>query len=148
MKLGRGRGQFSLVFASFFGAAMIAAAFAYSNYRYSEYKFIDFSKSIFYTKTDIFNPTYDKFTVVVYSSNMQDFNTILGKITKENPIVVIDMFQQKRGEEGEVLYIGAGMNTLLQVIQRFNVYELPSAFRLKRFKGSNFKQDSLIEVIE
>jgi len=148
MTLGRGRGQFSLVFASFFGAAMIAAAFAYSNYRYSEYKFIDFSKSIFYTKQDIFNPTYDEFIVVVYSSNMQDFNTILGKISKDNPIVAIDMYQQKRGKEGDVLFIGSGMNTLLQVIQRFNIYELPSVFRLKRFKDSNFKQDSLIEVIE
>jgi hypothetical protein len=148
MTLGRGRGQFSLVFASFFGAAMIAAAFAYSNYRYSEYKFIDFSKSIFYTKQDIFNPKYDKFTVVIYSSNMQDFNTILDKISKDNPIVAIDMFQKKRGKEGEVLFIGSGMNTILQVVQRFNVYELPSAFRLKRFKGTNFKQDSLIEVVE
>ena len=115
---------------------------------FSEYKFIDFSKWIFYTKKDIFTPQYDKYTVVVYSSNMQDFNTILGKITKDNPILAIDMFQQKRGKKGEVLYINSGMNTLLQVIQRFNVYELPSAFSIKRFKNSNFKQDSLIEVIE
>ncbi len=143
-----GRGQFSLVFASFFGAALIAAAFAYSNYRFSEYKFIDFSKWIFYTKQDIFTPKYDEYTVIVYSSNMQDFNTILDKISKNNPILVIDMFQQKRGKEGEVLYIGGGMNTLLQVVQRFNIYEIPSAFRIKRFKGTNFKQDSLIEVIE
>ncbi|MDA7848242.1 hypothetical protein N8972_02005, partial [Sulfurospirillum sp.] len=62
MKLSRGRGQFSLVFASFFGAAMIAAAFAYSNYRYSEYKFLDFEKSIFYTKQDIFSPKHDTYT--------------------------------------------------------------------------------------
>ena len=146
--MNRGRGQFSLVFASFFGAALIAAAFAYSNYRFSEYKFIDFSKWIFYTKKDIFTPKYDEYTVVVYSSNMQDFNTILDKISKNNPILAIDMFQQKRGKEEQVLFIGSGMNTLLQVVQRFNIYELPSAFRLKRFKGSNFKQDSLIEVIE
>jgi hypothetical protein len=58
------------------------------------------------------------------------------------------MFQQKRGKEDEVLYIGTGMNTLLQVVQRFNIYELPSAFRIKRYKDSNFKQDSLVEVIE
>lgn len=148
MKLSRGRGQFSLVFASFFGAAMIAAAFAYSNYRFSEYKFIDFSKLIFYTKKDIFTPKHDIYTVVIFSSNMQKFNTLLDKISKDNPVLAIDIFQEKRGEKEKVLYIGAGMNTLLQVIQRFNVYELPSAFRIKRFKGTNFKQDSLIEVIE
>ncbi len=146
--MNRGRGQFSLVFASFFGAALIAAAFAYSNYRFSEYKFIDFSKWIFYTQKDIFTPQYDNYTVVVYSSNMQNFNTILGKISKDNPILAIDIFQQKRGKKGDVLYISSGMNTLLQVIQRFNVYEIPSAFRIKRFKNSNFKQDSLVEIIE
>ncbi len=148
MKLGRGRGQFFLVFASFFGAAMIATAFAYSNYRFSQYKFIDFSESIFYTKEDIFTPKDDLYTVVIYSSNMQSFNTILGKLSRDNPILAIDMFQQKRGQEGEVLYIWAGMNTILQVVQRFNVYELPTVLRIKRFEGSNFKQDSLIEVIE
>jgi len=148
MKLNRGGGSFSLVFASFFGAAMIAAAFAYSNYRYSEYKFIDFSKSIFYTKKDIFTPEQDVYTVVIYSSNMQDFNTILDKITKNNPILAIDISQQKRGKDGDVLFIWSGMNTLLKVVQRFNVYDVPSAFRIKRFKNSNFKQDSLIEVVE
>jgi len=148
MKINRGRGQFSLIFASFFGAAMIAAAFAYSNYRYSEYKFLDFSNLIFYTKKDIFTPVSEKYTVVVYSSNMQDFNTILDKISKENPILAIDMFQQKRGKEGEVLYISSGMNTILKVVQRFNVYDLPSAFRIKKFKDMNYKQDSLIEVVQ
>ena len=148
MGLNVGRGQFSLVFASFFGAAMIAAAFAYSNYRFSQYKFIDFSQSIFYTKDDIFTPKYDEFIVVIYSSNMQNFDTIKSKISKEYPIVAIDMFQQKRGEIDGVLYIWAGMNTLLQVVQRFNVVEIPSNFKLKRYRGSNFKQDSLVKVIE
>jgi len=148
MGLNVGRGQFSLVFASFFGAAMIAAAFAYSNYRFSQYKFIDFSQSIFYTKDDIFTPKYDEFIVVIYSSNMQNFDTIKSKISKEYPIVAIDMFQQKRGEIDEVLYIWAGMNRLLQVIQRFNIVEIPSSFKIKRYRDTNFKQDSLVKVIK
>ena len=148
MKTNGGRRQFSLVFASFFGAAMIAAAFAYSNYRYSEYKFLDFSDLIFYTKKDIFTPKSDKYTVVIYSSNMQKLSSIIGKVSKENPILAIDMFQQKRGKEGQILYLWAGMNTILKVVQRFNVYEIPSAFRIKRFKNKNYKQDSLIEVVE
>ncbi|MBL0686698.1 MAG: hypothetical protein JJV95_00510 [Sulfurospirillum sp.] len=127
---------------------MIAAAFAYSNYRFSEYKFIDFSKWIFYTKKDIFIPEHDTYTVVIYSSNMQDFDTILDKVSKNNPLLVIDIFQQKRGKEGDVLFIWSGMNTLLQVIQRFNIYELPSAFKIKKNKNKNFKQDSLVEIID
>ena len=148
MKTNGGRRQFSLVFASFFGAAMIAAAFAYSNYRYSQYKFLDFSDLIFYTKKDIFTPNSDKYTVVIYSSNMQKLSSIIGKVSKENPILAIDMFQQKRGKEGQILYLWAGMNTILKVVQRFNVYEIPSAFRIKRFKNKNYKQDSLIEVVK
>ncbi len=142
------KGQFSLVFASFFGAAMIAAAFAYSNWRYSEYKFIDFSKLLFYTKKDIFTPKQDVYTVVVYSSKMQKFDTILEKISKDNTILAIDMFQGKRGKDGNVIYVSSGMNTILKVVQQFNIYDLPSAFRIKRFQKENFKQDSLIEVIE
>lgn len=148
MSTSRGRRQFSLVFASFFGAAMIAAAFAYSNWRFSEYKFVDFSDLIFYTKKDIFIPKQDIYTVVIYSSKMQKLDTILDKISKDNPIIAIDMFQEKRGQKDGVIYVTSGMNTILKVIQRFNIYELPTAFRIKRFKGDNFKQDSMIEVIE
>lgn len=150
MNIKRGRSPFSLnyLFASFFGALLIAGAFAYSNYRFSEYKFIDFSKEIFYTKNDIFTPKDDAYTVVIYSSNMQDFSSIYPKLKKDNTILAIDMYQQKRGEEGDVLFIGSGMNTLIGTVQRFNIFELPSAFRIKRFKNSQFKQDSMIEVVK
>ncbi len=146
----KGRKVFSLnyLFASFFGAALIASAFAYSNYRYSEYKFIDFSQWIFYEKKDIFSPKKDNYTLVIYSSNMQDFSSFKNKLDTKDPLIVLDMFQQKRGLEEDVLYLGAGMNTLLKVVQRFNVYELPSVLKIKKFKDTNYKQDSLIKVIK
>lgn len=149
MKFKKGGSHFSLnyLFASFFGALLVAGAFAYSNYRFSEYKFIDFSQWIFYEKKDIFTPKKDNFTLVIYSSNMQDFDSFADKIDTKDSLLVLDMFQQKRGLEGNVLYLGAGMNTLLQVVQRFNVYELPSTFKIKRFKGTQYKQDSLVSVI-
>jgi len=142
------KGQFSLIFASFFGAAMIAGAFAYSNWRFSQYKFVDFSNLIFYTNKDIFIPKKDVYTVVIYSSQMQKLNTILNKISKKDSIIAIDMFQKKRGKAENVTYVSSGMNTMIKVIQQFNIYELPSAFRIKRFNKTQFKQDSLIEVIE
>lgn len=150
MKISQGRRVFSLnyLFASFFGAALIAGAFAYSNYRFSEYKFINFDNVVFYTNKDIFIPKSDIYTVVIYSSNMQKFETIQKKLKKDSNILAIDMFQQKRGLEDGVLFINSGMNTLLKVIQRFNIYELPSAFRVKRFKNNQYKQDSMIEIIE
>jgi len=145
-----GRKVFSLnyLFASFFGALMIAGAFAYFNYRFSEYKFIDFNRWIYYEKSDIFVPSSESYTVVIYSSNMQDFNKILQKINKSNPIIAIDLYQKRRGKKGDVLYLTSDMNTLLKLIQRFNIYDVPSAFKIKRFKKSLYKQDSMIEAIK
>lgn len=146
----KGRSAFSLnyLFASFFGALMIASAFAYYNYKFSEYKFIDFDEWVFYKKSDIFKPTREKYTILVYSSNMGDVNKTLTKITKKNQILAIDLFQKNRaGTIGNVTYMSAGMNTLLPFVQRFNIYEIPSAFRIKKVK-KRYKQDSLIEVIE
>ncbi len=146
----RGRKLFSLnyLFASFFGALMIAGAFAYFNYRFSEYKFIDFSRWIYYQKSDIFVPNSDKYTVVIYSSNMQNIDKILKKVNKRNPIIAVDLYQKKRGKTNSIIYITSGMNTLLKLIQRFNIYEVPSAFRIKKFKKLLYKQDSMIEVIK
>jgi len=146
----KGRKLFSLnyLFASFFGALMIAGAFAYFNYRFSEYKFINFQNWIYYEKSDIFIPKQDEYTVVIYSSNMQDISKILQKVNKSNPIIAIDLYQKKRGKKNGVTYLTAGMNTLLKLIQRFNIYEVPTAFRIKKFKNLLYKQDSMIEVIK
>ncbi|MBE0491618.1 MAG: hypothetical protein IBX44_05160 [Sulfurospirillum sp.] len=150
MKLSQGRSLFSLnyLFASFFGAALVAGAFAYSNYRFSEYKFIDFNAVIFYTKKDIFIPKSDSYTVVIYSSNMQDFETLKKNIATQDKLLVLDMFQQKRGLEDDILYLGAGMNTLLQVIQRFNIEEIPAKFRIIRYQKNIYKQDSSVQIIQ
>ncbi|MFK5881624.1 MAG: hypothetical protein QM482_05370 [Sulfurospirillum sp.] len=145
-----GRKIFSLnyLFASFFGALMIAGAFAYFNYRFSEYKFIDFGRWIYYEKSDIFIPKAQKYTIVIYSSNMQDINQVLQKINRSNPIIAVDLYQKRRGKKADVIYLTSGMNTLLKLIQRFNIYEVPSAFRIKKFKKLLYKQDSMIEVIK
>lgn len=148
MKKGRKIFSLNYLFASFFGALMIAGAFAYFNYRFSEYKFIDFGKWIYYQKSDIFVPNYDKYTVVIYSSNMQNIDKILHNVNKINPIIAIDLYQKKRGKRKGVVYITSGINTLLKLIQRFNIYEVPSAFRIKKFKKLLYKQDSMIEKIK
>jgi len=148
MKKGRKIFSLNYLFASFFGALMIAGAFAYFNYRFSEYKFIDFSRWIYYQKSDIFIPNDNKYTVVIYSSNMQNIDNILQKVNKLNPIIAVDLYQKKRGKANGVMYITSGMNTLLKLIQRFNIYEVPSAFRIKKFKKLLYKQDSMIEIIK
>ncbi len=146
----RGRKLFSLnyLFASFFGALMIAGAFAYFNYRFSEYKFINFQNWIYYEKSDIFVPKYDEYTVIVYSSNMQKIDNLLRNINKSDHIIALDLYQKKRGHDGNVTYITSGINTLLKFVQRFNIYEVPSVFKIKKDKNLLYKQDSMIEVIK
>ncbi len=127
---------------------MIAGAFAYYNYKFSEYKFFDFKEHIFYTKSDIFEPKEEVYTVVIYSSNMQKLQDILKKIKKEHPIIAVDLYQKRFKQEDSIIPISSGMNTLLKFIQRFNIYEVPSVFVIKRVKGKLYKQDTKIYTID
>ena len=140
----RGRSPFSLnyLFASFFGALMIASAFAYYNYRFSEYKFIDFSEWIFYQKSELFQPTSDNYTVLVLSSNMDDVDMLLPKMKTKHPVLVVDLYQKREASREGMQYVSAGMNTLLPFVQRFGIYEIPTAFDLTKEQGTLYKQNS------
>lgn len=146
----KGRRAFSLnyLFASFFGALMIAGAFAYYNYKFSEYKFVDFEKLVFYEKADVFKPKSDEYTVLVYSSNRADINQTLSKIKHNFPILAIDLHQSKRdGQKKDVIFVSSGINTLLKFIQRFNIYQVPTAFYIKKQNKHQYKQNSPIQTI-
>lgn len=149
MKQSRGRNVFSLnyLFASFFGALMIASAFAYYNYRFSEYKFIDFGKWVFYEKATIFEPDQAHYTMLIFSSNRNDLETLLPLLSKEHPIIAVDLYQKREAMSDNVHYISASINTLLPMLQRFQIYEVPSAFRLRQEKALVYKQDSPIEAV-
>jgi hypothetical protein len=143
----RSRFSYNYLFSSFFGAVMIAGAFAYYNYKFSEYKFFDFKQHIFYTNNDIFIPSHKAYTVLVYSSNMQDVKKLSTKLTKTNPILAIDMYQKRFKEENSTISISSGMNTLLKFVQRFNIYDVPCAFEIKQIKNELYKQDTMIEKL-
>jgi hypothetical protein len=150
MAFSKGRKVFSLnyLFASFFGALMIAGAFAYFNYKFSEYKFIDFKEWIFYEKQDIFFPDKESYTVLIYSSNMNEAQDLLDKIKKDDMILAIDIYQKRFKEKKGIKFLTSGTNTLLKFIQRFNIYEVPSVFKIKKTSRSGvYKQDSAIETI-
>ncbi len=151
LKKNKKRGSpFSLtyLFASFFGAAMVASAFAYYNYEFSKYKFFDFSKTSFYQKSEFFTPTLEKYTVLVYSSNMQKSEDITQKIKDDNKILAIDLYQKRFKEEDSTIHITSGMNTLLKFIQKFNIYDVPCVFEIVKIKDLKYKQNTRIEIIE
>ena len=118
-----GKSLFSLstLLASFFGAAMIAAAFAYFNYKFSEYKFINFKEWVFYEKKDIFTPVADKYIVVFYSSKEKDTASLLANTDLNLPIIAIDYYNEIYENSENTTFLRAPTKTSLSFIQRFNI---------------------------
>ncbi len=145
-----GKSLFSLstLLASFFGAAMIAASFAYFNYKFAEYKFIDFKKWIFYEKSDLFTPKEEKYIVVFYSSREKETMDMLAKTDLQLPILAIDYYNQVRANTKTTTFLRSGTKNSLAFIQRFNIYESPSIFFIKKVKESLYKQDSMIHKLD
>ena len=146
----RGKSLFSVstLLASFFGAAMIAGAFAYFNYKFSEYKFIDFKEWVFYEKSDIFFPTAEKYIVVFYSSREKDTMNLLYKTKLKLPILAIDYYNKVRENSTGTIFLRSGTKNSLSFIQRFNIYESPSIFFIKKSKDTLYKQDSMIRKLD
>jgi hypothetical protein len=146
----QGRSLFSLttVFASFFGAALIAGAFAYFNYKFSEYKFINFDEWVFYESRDLFKPTQDRYVVVFYSSNQPGVVATLQKVRSAYPVIAIDYYQDAVDSNEHIRFLKSGTNTTLKFVQRFNIYHVPSVFIIKRVKESLYKQDSMIRQLD
>ena len=145
-----GKSLFSLstLLASFFGAAMIAAAFAYFNYKFSEYKFIDFKEWTFYEKSDLFTPKEDKYIVVFYSSREKDTMNLLADVNLNIPILAIDYYNKVRQNSKTTTFLRGGTENSLAFIQRFNIYSSPSIFFIKKHKDSLYKQDSMIRKLD
>ena len=139
------------LFASFFGAAMIAGAFAYYNYKFSEFKFIDFNEFTLYTKTEIFKPISDEYLVIIYNSKDKVSLEKLKKIKSNSPIIMLDFYQDVKEfsiGDSNVTELKSGTNTFVKIVQRFNVYQLPTLFFIKRFKKDTYKQNSDIYELD
>lgn len=127
---------------------MIAASFAYFNYKFSEYKFIDFSEWTFYEKSALFSPTQEKYIVVFYSSRDGDTMELLAKMNLGLPLLAIDYYNKVRESTDSTTFLRSGTKTSLSFIQRFNIYESPSIFFIKKHKDTLYKQDSMIRKLD
>ena len=135
------------IFGSFFGAAMIAAAFAYSNYRFSQYKFVDFAKLVFYEKSEIFTPKEPKYTLLIFSSNQSKLDEIL-PTKNETVVVAIDIFQKRYESNSTLKYISSDVNTVLELMRNLSITKLPSSVEIVHQRGEIYKQNSSINVLE
>lgn len=145
-----GKSLFSLstLLASFFGAAMIAGAFAYFNYKFSEYKFIDFKEWVYYEKRDLFMPHEEKYIVIFYNSKESGSANKIANLNLNLPILAIDYYNEVEENSATTRFLRSGTNTSLSFIQRFNIYEAPSVFFIKKVKDSLYKQDSMIRRLD
>jgi hypothetical protein len=146
----KGKSLFSLstLLASFFGAAMIAGAFAYFNYKFSEYKFIDFKEWVFYEKNDLFIPQEEKYLVIFYSSKQNNAIEEINNLNAKLPVLAIDYYNSVEQNTKNTTFLRTGSSTSLKFIQRFNIYKTPSIFFIKKQKDSLYKQDSMIHKLD
>lgn len=127
---------------------MVATTFAYYNHKFQQYKFFDFEQMVLYSDSDIFVPKHEMYGVVIYSSKMRNFDEAVSKLNTDFPIIAIDIFLEKRAHEGEITFLTAGTNTILQIIHRFAVREVPSFFLIRKENERGlYKQDSHIYTL-
>ena len=138
----RGKSSLFYIFSSFAGALLVATAFFYYNYKFSQFKFINFSNTILYEKNDIFTPKKDEYYMLIFSSKMGNIDNLLSKIPKNYPIIVIDMYQKVYNNKKGIIFVRAGTNTIIDIIQKFNIYKIPLYVKIKRYNKQLFKQDS------
>jgi len=139
----RGKSSLFYIFSSFIGALLVAGVFAYDNYRFAKFKFIDFSQTILYTKDNIFTPKKNHYYMLVFSSKMSNIDALLKKLPKNYPIIAVDFYQKVYNNKKNVIFVRAGTNTMISVIRKFNIKNLPVYFEIKRYNKNLFKQESI-----
>jgi len=144
----RGKSSLFYIFSSFGGALLVAAAFFYYNYKFAQFKFIDFSHTILYTQNNIFIPKKNNYYMLIFSSKMSNIDKLISQIPKNYPIIAIDMYQKSFDNKKNVIFVRAGTNTIISIIQKFNIYKVPVYFAIKRYHKSLFKQNSAKEVLK
>ena len=72
----------------------------------------------------------------------------LAKINLNLPILAIDYYNEVRLNSKYTTFLRSGTKVSLKFIQRFNIYESPSIFFIKKYKDSLYKQDSMIRKLD
>lgn len=135
----------------FFATLFLAAWFFYFQWSYTKFKFIDFQKTAFYGKDYIFSPLDEEYIIILYNSKSSDILSLSKKIPNESnlKIMAIDFYQNTNNDiVGNVIPLSAGMDTLLQLSNKFKITKLPVYFKIKRESMNKFVQNSRITNIK
>ena len=93
-------------------------------------------------------PKDDRYIVLFYSSKMPNVVEKIKHAKSNYKIVAIDYYQQNFASTKNVTFVRSGTNTTLKFIQRFNIYDAPSVFIIKKSKDALYKQDSMIRKLK
>ena len=127
---------------------MIGSAYAYFNFKFSEYRFINFSEITLYSQEDIFVPKDDKYILLFFNSNNQVLLEKIQKLNRDSTVLAIDLNQKRFQSNNRVIFLTSSMNMLLQIVQKFNIYGVPTFLTIKRENSAVYKQDSAVQIIE
>jgi len=144
----RGKSSLFYIFSSFVGALLVAGFFAYDNYRFSKFKFINFNQTILYSKNDIFTPKQNHYYMLIFSSKMSNIDTLVNKLPKNYPIIAVDFYQKVYNNKKNIIFVRGGTNTIISLIRKFNIKEVPVYFEIKRYNKNLFKQNSIAKVVK
>ena len=86
--------------------------------------------------------------LVFYSSKKAGTVENLNKLQPKYKILAIDYYQQDFPSTKHAVYVRSGTNTILNIVQRFNIYKTPSVFIIKKVKEGLYKQDSIIAELD
>lgn len=144
------RGIFSLnyLFASFFGAFVVAIAFAYNNYRFSQLKFIDFANLVFYTENKQFVPKDDDYALLFYNSRDSNLTKLTFKIDVDYQTLAIDISQKIQENSKKVLNLSTNTENLLTLFRILNIKKMPAVLLITKNKKQIYKQNSKITNIK
>jgi hypothetical protein len=73
---------------------------------------------------------------------------LLSKTNLKLPILAIDYYNEVQENSAGTTFLRSGTKNSLSFIQRFNIYESPSIFFIKKSKESLYKQDSMIRKLD
>ena len=144
----RGKSSLFYIFSSFFGAGMVAAAFFYYNYKFAQFKFLNFNEIVLYEKHDIFKPKVNEYNLLIFSSKISNIDKLLSQIDNKYPIIALDIFQKRFENRKNVIFATSGINTIIQIIQKLNIYKIPVVLRIKKYNRVLYKQDSSLRVLK
>lgn len=125
----------------------MAASFFYFQWTYTKFKSIDFDKNVFYGKNYIFTPLDDEYIIILYNSKSSNILDLSKKISNESnlKIIAVDFYQNTEKEIiDNVIPVSSGMNTLLQLANKFKIVKIPVFFKVKRESLFKFIQNSRI----